>query len=131
MNFTLSDWITKFRQSNSLLSNNFTQDILVIIGFLTVCLFLFLLILQFALKVRQIYRTSEPKRRYKKSRYPSYQKLLDINNNQCKCFHYSCLPKFQCIKSTCQISNYEQINEKYSIYRISSPRNRTCIDIHN
>jgi len=138
MNLTSSDWTTKFLETHSSvissLSNNFTQDILVVIGLITVCLFILLLILQFFIKVRDIYRTSEPKKRYKKFRYPSYQKLLDLDNHQCRCFHYSCLPKFQCIKPTCQISNsssyYEQIDDKHSIYRITTPRNSSCIRIH-
>jgi hypothetical protein len=147
MNLTLSDWNTRLRDSFDRLhpsvissfTNTYEHDILVIIGLITVCLLLFLLIVQCFMKVRQIYRTSEPKERYKKSsktqlKYSSYQKLLDTDNNQCKCFQYSCLTKFQCIKPTCQILNhssyYEQIDER-PIYRIYTPRNISCVRVHN
>lgn len=144
MNSTLSDWDIKIRnsfdrlhQSDVLLfPNTNTQDILIIIGILTVCLLLLILIIQFILKIRHMYRITEPKESYKKSsknqsKYISYQKLLDTDNHQCKCFHSSCLPKFQCIKpATYQISPYyEQINERQkhnSIYQISS----SCIRVH-
>ncbi len=127
----------------SSLSNTHTHDILVVIGLITVCLLLFVLIIQFFAKVRQIYRTSEPKQRCKKvhqyqNKYPSYQKLLDADNNHCKCFRYSCLPKFQCVKPTCQIYNrppvYEQIDERQlnkSICHVLIPCNTSsCIRIH-
>jgi hypothetical protein len=146
MNSTSSDWNTKFHYSIDPLhpsfSNAHTHDILVVIGFITVCLLLFILIIQCFIKVRQIYRTSEPNERYKKSfksqsKYPSYQKLLDTDNNQCKCFQYSCLPKIQCIKPTCQILNrssyYKQIDERQinnSVCRVLTPSNISCIRIH-
>ena len=119
------------------------HDILVIIGLITICLLLLVLIIQFFVKVRQIYRTSEPKKRYKKSyqhqqKCPSYQQLLDADNNQCKCFQYSCLPKFQCVQPSCQIYNrpalYERIDERQitnSIYHVFTPSNTSsCIPIH-
>jgi hypothetical protein len=150
MNSTLSDWNTKLRHSFdhlhpsviSSFTDTHTDDILVVIGLITVCLILFLLIIQFFIKIRDIYRTSEPMERCKKSsksqsKYPSYQKLLDTNNNQCKCFQYSCLPKFQCIKPNCQILNrssyYQQINERQinnSIHQVYNPRHISCIRIH-
>jgi hypothetical protein len=145
-----SDWNTNFRQSFdglhpsviSLPSNTHIHDILVVIGFITVCLLLFVLMVQCLIKVRQIYRTSEPDERSKKSskyklRYPSYQKLFDEDNHPCKCFQYSCLPKFQCIQATCQISNrnpdYEEIDERQrnnSIYRVYPSRHISCVRIH-
>lgn len=147
MNSTSSDWSTQLRQSFDHLhpsgipsfGNTHTHEILVIIGFIAVCLLLLLLIIQFCIKVRDIYRKTEPKKSSSKSqsRYPSYQKLLDTDKNQCKCFHYSCLPKLQCTKPTYQILNssryYEQINERQinnSIYKISPSRHIPCIHIH-
>lgn len=110
-----------------------TREILVIIGLITICFLLFILLIQCFLKVRDIYRTSEPKKRYKKSsRYPSYQKLLITDNKSCKCFQYSCLPKFQCIK-TISTPYYEQIDERQlnnSISQIFPSNNTSSIRVH-
>jgi len=150
MNSTLSDWNTKLHHSFDRLhpsvissfSNTHTHDIFIVIGLITVGLLLLILIIECFIKIRYIYRTSEPKEQCKKSyksqsKYPSYQKLFDPDNNRCKCFQYSCLPKFQCIKPTCQILNhssyYEQINERQinnSICRVYTPRNISCIRVH-
>ncbi|UJR37114.1 hypothetical protein I4U23_029818 [Adineta vaga] len=96
------------------------HDILVLIGFLTVCVILFILIIQFFIKVRELYRQSEPK--------ISYGKLVNKTNQQCRC-----LPTFQCIKPTYQISDsspyYEQVNN--SVYRIINSRtSSSCIRVH-
>jgi hypothetical protein len=120
MNSPLLDRNTKFEHSYPSVipsfSNTNTREILVIIGLITILLFLFMLLIQCFMKVRHIYQTSEPKERYKKSskhqsKYPSYQKLLITDNKPCKCFQYSCLPKFQCINKT-PSPYYEQIDER-------------------
>ena len=123
----------------SSVSQTNTREILVIIGLITICFLLFILLIQCFLKLRDLYRTSEPKKRYKKSsRYPSYQKLLITDNKTCKCFQYSCLPKFQCIKTSCQIKTipipyYEQIDERQlnnSISQIFPSNNTSSIRVH-
>lgn len=76
----------------SSLSQTYTHDILIVIGFIAISILVLLMIAQFCLKVRRIYRTSVP-----------YE--------GCLCFYESCLPKFQCTKSN-QLIIYEQINEQ-------------------
>ncbi|CAF0800229.1 unnamed protein product [Adineta steineri] len=142
MDLTLANSKTNFDNLypsiGSPFSNTNTHDILVIIGLITVCIVLFVLVIQFFLQVRKKYRTIDSKIQCKKSpRYPenysSYQKLSD-----CKCFQYSCLPKFQCVKPTCQVSHqssyYKQINEKQinnSICRVfASNHISSCTRIH-
>lgn len=150
MNSTLSDWNTKvhqyFDRSHPSVISSFNNinihNILVIIGSITVCLLICLLMMQCALKIRDIYRTVELKEPCRKSRklkskYPSYQQLLDTDSNQCKCFQYSCLPKFQCVKPTYQILNqlsyYEQIDERSissSISRVHVPSHHSSVCVH-
>ncbi|CAF2484993.1 unnamed protein product [Rotaria sp. Silwood2] len=129
MNLTLSNWHIKPQESFdriypsfvSTFSHIHTRDILFIIGLMTICLLLFILLIQFFVKVRETYQTSQPKKQKNKSykyqtTYPSYQALLNKDKNHCECLRYSCLPKFQCVKPTCQVLNqstyYEQIDER-------------------
>ena len=114
-------------------SNVNIRDVLVIIGFIAICSLLLVLIIQFILRVRRIYRTSETKERSKKAyqtKVPSYQKLVDIDKNQCKCLQYSCLPKFQCVKPTCQILNRSSYYEKIDERQLSNCTHRPCIRVH-
>ena len=97
MNSTASDQVQQIFDSlhpfiAASLSPTYTHDILIIIGFLTIGILVSLMVIQFCLKVRQIYRTSEP---YK----------------SCLPFCRSCLPQSQCMQSN-QSVIYEQINEK-------------------
>ncbi|CAF3876869.1 unnamed protein product [Rotaria sordida] len=149
MNSTLSDWNIKSQESFDRLypsfvssfSNIYTRDILFVIGLITICLLLFILLIQFFVKVRETYQTSKPKEQNNKSykyqiRYPSYQELLNTENNRCECLRYSCLPKFQCVKPNCQVLNkstyYEQIDERQinnSICRVYTPSNISCNNV--
>ncbi|CAF0771943.1 unnamed protein product [Rotaria sp. Silwood1] len=149
MNSTLSDWNIKPHESfdrlypyfASSFSNVHTRDILFIIGLITVCLLLFILLIQFFVKVRETYQTSQPYKQNNKSykyqtRYPSYQELLITDKNRCECLQYSCLPKFHCVKPTCQVVNqstyYEQIDERQinnSQCQVYIPSNISCSKI--
>jgi hypothetical protein len=150
MNSTLSDWSAKLRLSFDNLhpsvipsfSKAHVQDILVTIGLITIFILIFISILRFIIKVRQRYKMIEPEERCKisyqhRERTSTYQNLLDTDRNQCKCFQYSCLPKLQCIKPSCQIKSrypyYEQIDERKvnnAICRVYTASNTCCVSVH-
>lgn len=96
------------------ISNDLTHDLLVIIGLSTVITLIVLLLCEILIKLRRIYLTSEPS--LPKNRF--YEQLVKSNGNLCQC-----LPKFECVRSNCQISNrcvnYEQINERQKSNSIS------------
>lgn len=106
-----SNFFLASRTTNSILAGDLKHDLLVIIGLLTIMIFILLVLWEIYLKLRQVYRTSEPI-------LPHYQSLVKSNGNLCQC-----LPKFECVRSNCQISNryvnYEQINERQKSNSIS------------
>lgn len=127
---------------SSTLSYNQTREILFIIGLITVCILLFIMLIQFLMKVRDTYRSSQPIKRKSRSllhqkRYLSYQDLINPHNHRCNCLNYSCLPKLQCIKPSSnsqillnQSPYYEQIDERQTNNSILTHNNRSSIRIH-
>lgn len=147
MNSTSSDWNKKIHESLDSLypavlssfSNVQTREILVIIGLITVCFLLLILLIQCVIKVRHTYQTSQPTVRKKRSynspkKYPSYQELLHMEKNQYNCLRYSCIPTLHCTKPVCQASKqspyYEEIDErqtKNSMCRVFIPCKKSYI----
>ncbi|CAM4908043.1 unnamed protein product [Rotaria socialis] len=131
MNSTEFDWNTKLKQSfdrfypsvASSFSYIHIREILVTI-------------------VREAYKTSTPRRRFKKSyenppKYSLYQTLLNADKSRCKCVQSSCLPKLQCTKPNSQVYNrsvyYEQLDERQTNdtrCRVFTPSNRSPVPIH-
>ncbi|CAF1510187.1 unnamed protein product [Rotaria magnacalcarata] len=150
MNSTEFDWNTKLKQSfdrfypsvASSVSYIHIREILFTIGLITIFLLLLILLIQFLIKVREAYKTSTPRRRFRKSyespaKYSSYQTLLNTDKNRCKCVQSSCLPKLQCTKPNSQVFNrsvyYEQIDERQinnTRYEVFTSSNRPPIHIH-
>ncbi|CAM4888489.1 unnamed protein product [Rotaria socialis] len=150
MNSTEFDWNTKLKQSfdrfypsvASSFSYIHIREILVTIGLIAIFLLLLILLIQFLSKVREAYKTSTPRRRFKKSyenppKYSLYQTLLNADKSRCKCVQSSCLPKLQCTKPNSQVYNrsvyYEQLDERQTNdtrCRVFTPSNRSPVPIH-
>lgn len=147
INTTAMDWNTRMRLSFDRLRSSSAQsvpdtqmrDILLGIGLLTIASLVFLAILRCLVKVRQIYRDSEPEQHSKKfqrplQRFTSYQQLLNQDSQQCKCSQYSCLPKPSCLVPNRQIidrdSYYEQIDGGKGNRRIFQLRHPSYIRVH-
>ena len=127
----LTIWNTKIEDSSDHLHSSLMpsfpnihiRDALFVIGLITVCLLVFILLIRFLIKVREAYQTTvsksgeENKRSsYYRATYASYQELSNTGSKQCECFQDPCCPRCQCTKPTYQILNqspyYEQIDER-------------------